>query len=152
LPKIFRLTKGGKLIEGIFEGSTINTPSMLCVADYLDALGWVDDLGGLDNLIKKSESNLAVLKQFVDQTPWIQFLAEDPNTISNTSVCFTLDATGEQLKAMIKLLESENVAYDIASYRDAPNGLRIWCGATVEESDLKALVPWLQWAYEQALS
>lgn len=149
LPKIFRLTKGGKLIEGIFEGSTINTPSMLCVADYLDALDWVSGLGGLASLIRKSEQNLAVIKGFVDATPWIDFLAEDSATVSNTSVCLKLDASAEQIKKMVALLDSENVAYDIASYRDAPDGLRIWCGATVEASDLEALMPWLQWAYQE---
>lgn len=150
LPKIFRMTKGGKLIEGIFKGATINTPSMLAVADYLDALDWVKSIGGQSAAIAKSQENLAVLEQFVADNDWIKFLAEAPETLSNTSVCFTLDATEEQVKAMTKLLEAEGVAYDIGAYRDAPAGLRIWCGATVEKADLEALLPWLQWAYLEA--
>lgn len=147
LPKIFRLSKNGKLIEGVFRGETINTPSMLCVADYLDALNWVEGLGGNAALIKKSESNLKVIEEFVCDHDWIDFLAKDAQTISNTSVCLTLKATSEQTKAMIQLLADEAVAFDIGSYRDAPSGLRIWCGATVEEIDVKALMPWLAWAY-----
>jgi phosphoserine aminotransferase len=147
LPKIFRMTKGGKLIEGIFRGETINTPSMLCVADYLDALGWVAGMGGLSAVIAKSKANLSVVETFVANNEWINFLAVDPATVSNTSVCLTLDASADQVKAMIKLLDQEAVAYDIGAYRDAPSGLRIWCGATVEKSDLEALMPWLQWAY-----
>ena len=149
LPKIFRLTAKGKLIEGIFSGATINTPSMLCVADYQDALDWVDTIGGLPSAIQKSQRNLAVLTQFVNDNDWIDFLAQDPATRSNTSVCFTLKASAEQVKQFIKLLENEAVAFDIGSYRDAPDGLRIWCGSTVEESDLKALLPWLTWAWQQ---
>ncbi len=149
LPKIFRLTKGGKLIEGVFKGATINTPSMLCVADYLDALAWVEQLGGVSGTIAKSEQNLAVVKAFVAEHKWIQFLAKASNTISNTSVCLTLDASEEQVKQMVKLLEQEGAAYDIGAYRDAPSGLRIWCGATVEASDLEALMPWIDWAYQQ---
>jgi phosphoserine aminotransferase len=149
LPKIFRLTQKGKLIEGIFKGETINTPSMLCVADYLDALKWVESLGGLHAVIEKSVQNLRVVKEFVTQNQWIDFLAIAPDTISNTSVCLSLKATAEQVKAMVKLLESEQVAFDIGSYKDAPAGLRIWCGATVEQSDLEALFPWLSWAYYQ---
>ncbi len=152
LPKIFRMTKGGKLVEGIFKGATINTPSMLAVADYLDALDWVSGLGGVNAAIAKSEANLEVLKSFVAENSWINFLAQDPDTCSNTSVCFTLDASAEQVKAMTKLLESEGVAYDIGAYRDAPAGLRIWCGATVEQADLEALLPWLTWAYEQVVA
>lgn len=149
LPKIFRLTKGGKLIEGIFSGATINTPSMLCVADYQDALNWVDAIGGVDAAISKSEANLKVIEQFVDKNSWIDFLASDPAVRSNTSVCLTLDASPEQVKAIIKLLDEEGVAYDIGAYRDAPAGLRIWCGATVEADDLQTLLPWLAWAYQQ---
>jgi len=147
LPKIFRMTKGGKLIEGIFKGATINTPSMLAVADYLDALDWVKDMGGVSAAVAKSEANLAVLTQYVADNDWIDFLAQDPETCSNTSVCFTLKATPEQVKAMVKLLDQADAAYDIGAYRDAPAGLRIWCGATVEQADLKALLPWLTWAY-----
>jgi phosphoserine aminotransferase len=149
LPKIFRMTKGGKLIEGIFRGETINTPSMLCVADYLDALGWVRQIGGLQAAIKKSEENLGVLEKFVAENDWIQFLAESDEINSNTSVCLKLDATPEQVKEMTKLLSKEDVAHDIGSYRDAPPGIRIWCGATVEKADLEALMPWLEWAYKQ---
>ncbi len=126
LPKIFRMTKGGKLIEGIFKGATINTPSMLCVVDYIDALDWVDGIGGVDAAIEKSQANLAVLTNFVESRDWIQFLAKNPDQRSNTSVCLTLDATEEQVKALIKLLDEEQVAYDIGAYRDAPAGLRIW--------------------------
>lgn len=149
LPKIFRLTAKGKLIEGIFSGATINTPSMLCVADYQDALDWVESIGGLPAAIAKSKANLAVLEEFVASHDWIDFLAATPETRSNTSVCLTLKATPEQVKQFIKLLENEKVAYDIGSYRDAPDGLRIWCGSTVEEADLKALMPWLEWAWQQ---
>jgi len=149
LPKIFRLTKGGKLIEGIFRGATINTPSMLCVADYLDALQWVRSIGGLPGAIAKSEANLAVIKGFVDSNSWIDFLAQDPDQISNTSVCLSLDLDADQVKQMVALLAEEAVAFDIGAYRDAPAGLRIWCGATVEQSDVEALLPWLEWAYTQ---
>lgn len=152
LPKVFRLTKKGELIEGIFRGETINTPSMLCVADYLDALDWVRGLGGLQGAISKSRGNLAVIESFVAENDWVNFLAVDENSRSNTSVCLTLDATDEQIKTMVKLLDTEGVAYDIGAYRDAPAGLRIWCGATVEASDLKALMPWLSWAYSEIVS
>ena len=147
LPKIFRLTKGGKLIEGIFRGATINTPSMLCVADYLDALQWVQSIGGLPGAIAKSEANLAAIKAFVDSNSWIDFLAQEPDQISNTSVCLSLDLDADQVKQMVALLAEEAVAFDIGAYRDAPAGLRIWCGATVEQSDIEALLPWLEWAY-----
>ncbi|MCM2678875.1 phosphoserine transaminase [Echinimonas agarilytica] len=149
LPKIFRLAKGGKLIEGIFEGATINTPSMLCVADCLDALNWVDSIGGAPASIAKSKQNLAVIEQFVAAHDWISFLAQTEQTRSNTSVCLTLDATADQVKALVKLLGQEGVALDIGAYRDAPAGLRVWCGATVEASDLEALMPWLAWAYAE---
>ena len=148
MPKIFRLTKAGKLIEGIFRGETINTPSMLCVADYLDGLDWIRSIGGLDGAIRKSQNNLSVIQTFVDDREWIHFLAQDPDQISNTSVCLTLDLEPDQVKQMVKLLDTEAVAFDIGAYRDAPAGLRIWCGATVERSDLEALTPWLDWAYE----
>jgi phosphoserine aminotransferase len=148
MPKLFRMTKGGKLIEGIFKGATINTPSMLCVADYLDALGWVDSLGGVSALIARSQKNLAVIESFVAQHEWINFLAKADATRSNTSVCLVLDLPSDGLKSMTELLEKEAAAYDIGAYRDAPDGLRIWCGGTVEASDLEALMPWLEWAYE----
>lgn len=149
LPKIFRMTKGGKLIEGIFRGETINTPSMLCVADYLDALAWVDSIGGVPTLIQRSQDSLAAIQAFVSEHDWIHFLAQQPETLSSTSVCLTLDLDKDQTKAMTKLLESEGVAFDIGSYRDAPDGLRIWCGGTVEPSDVAALMPWLEWAYHE---
>jgi len=149
LPKIFRLTKGGKLIDGVFRGATINTPSMLCVADYLDALNWVKNIGGLSASIEKSRSNLAVIENFVAANDWIEFLAESPDIRSNTSVCLKLKAEPDQVKAMVKLLDQEGVAYDIGAYRDAPAGMRIWAGATVESSDLELLMPWLSWAYEE---
>ena len=151
LPKIFRMTKGGKLIEGIFRGETINTPSMLCVADYLDALDWVRSLGGVNAAIEKSQANFQVINEFVAANDWIDFLAVDEALRSNTSVCLTLKADADQVKAMIKLLDSEGVAYDIGAYRDAPSGLRIWCGATVQQSDLEALMPWLAWAYRSIM-
>lgn len=149
MPKLFRMTKDGKLVEGIFRGETINTPSMLCVADYLDALAWVDSIGGVDASIARSEANLAVVADFVAEHDWIEFLPKKTETWSNTSVCLILKAEPDQVKAMVKLLDKEGVAYDIGAYRDAPPGLRIWCGATVEKADLEALMPWLTWAYEQ---
>ena len=149
MPKLFRMTKNGKLNEGIFRGETINTPSMLCVADYLDALDWVESLGGTAAAIAKSQENLKVIANFVEANEWIHFLATDNATLSNTSICLTVDATSEQVKAMIKLLDAEGAAYDIGAYRDAPAGLRIWGGATVESSDLEALMPWLSWAYQE---
>ena len=149
MPKVFRMTANGKLNEGLFKGDTINTPSMLCVADYLDALQWADGLGGLPGLIAKSRANLKVIEDFVAANDWISFLAKDAATVSNTSVCLTLNATPEQVKKMVALLDAEAVAYDIGAYKDAPAGLRIWCGATVEATDLQALMPWLTWAYGQ---
>ena len=152
LPKIFRLTKKGKLIDGIFRGETINTPSMLCVADYLDALEWIESIGGLSGAIARSEANLAVMRKFVNDTPWLNFLAQDPETVSNTSVCLSLDASPEQVKEIAKLLESESVAFDIGAYRDAPPGLRVWCGATIEKSDVALLTDWIRWAYVSIVS
>jgi phosphoserine aminotransferase len=149
LPKIFRMTSGGKLSEGLFRGETINTPSMLCVADYLDALAWVERIGGVRATIARSEANLKVIADFVAATPWISFLAKDPATRSNTSVCLTLEASEEQVKKLVKLLEAEGAAYDIGAYKDAPAGLRIWCGATVETDDLRRLLPWIEWGYAQ---
>ncbi|MDY0070180.1 MAG: phosphoserine transaminase [Porticoccaceae bacterium] len=147
LPKIFRMTKGGKLIEGIFKGETINTPSMLCVVDYLDALDWVEGIGGARATIARSEENLAVVEEFVASRGWIHFLAADKAVRSNTSVCLTLDLDADQVKRIVKLLDAEGVAYDIGAYRDAPAGLRIWCGATVSSDDLRKLMPWIEWAY-----
>lgn len=149
IPKIFRLTAGGKLIEGIFTGATINTPSMLCVADYQDALNWVKSIGGVDATIQKSLDNLAVLTTFVTQNEWIDFLAEKESIRSNTSVCLSVDLSTVQLKKFIKLLSDNQVAFDIGAYKDAPSGLRLWCGSTVEQSDLEALMPWFTWAYQQ---
>jgi phosphoserine aminotransferase len=160
MPKIFRMTKGGKLIEGIFEGETINTPSMLCVEDYLDALNWAKQLGGLKGLRARSDANFKVLADYVAKTPWIDFLAKDAATRSNTSVCLVVadpdvkalapDAQAAFAKALSSSLEKAGVAYDIGAYRDAPAGLRIWAGATVEASDLAALLPWLDWAFNEA--
>ncbi|MEL6519664.1 MAG: phosphoserine transaminase [Pseudomonadota bacterium] len=157
LPKIFRLTKGGKLIDGIFSGATINTPSMLCVEDYLLALDWAESVGGLQGLIARADANAKAIADFVAETPWIAHLAEDPATRSNTSVClkFTDGRIIEGAafaKAVAKRLEAEGVALDIGAYRDAPPGLRIWCGATVETSDIQAMLPWLTWAFEAEIS
>ena len=152
LPKIFKLTKKGKLIDGIFRGETINTPSMLCVADYLDALAWIDSIGGLSAAIARSEANLAIIEEFVEKTSWLSFLARNPATVSNTSVCLSLDASPEQVKEILKLLEIEKVAFDIGAYRDAPPGLRVWCGATVEKQDVALLVDWLASAYVAVVS
>ena len=159
LPKIFRLVKGGKVDREIFEGATINTPSMLCVEDYLDALGWAEGIGGLPALQARANANLAVLEQWVERTPWVDFLAETPETRSNTSVCLKVvdprvtdlsaDAQADFAKKLAAVLEKEGAALDVGGYRDAPPGLRIWCGATVDTSDLEALVPWLNWAYAQ---
>lgn len=149
MPKIFRMTKGGKLIEGIFKGATINTPSMLCVADYLDALAWVKRIGGVSATIGKSNENLSVIQTFVEANDWIEFLAQEPPTISNTSICLTLKAEEGHVKSMVKLLEKEGVAFDIGAYRDAPAGLRIWGGATIEADDLRSLLPWMAWAFDQ---
>lgn len=157
LPKIFRLTKGGKLIEGIFKGETINTPSMLCVEDYLDALNWAESIGGLKGLIARADANAQAIDAFVQATPWIDYLAEVPETRSNTSVCVKIvdpdilalddDAQAAFAKSIAKRLEAEGVALDIAGYRDAPAGLRIWAGGTIEASDMDALMPWLDWAF-----
>lgn len=158
LPKIFRMTKGGMLNKGIFEGATINTPSMLAVEDCLDALKWVDSIGGLSATIKRADANFAALNEWVERTTWVEFLAGHESIRSTTSICLkivdeavaNLDAADQTafVKSMTKLLDAEGVAYDIAGYRDAPPGLRIWCGATVEASDVQALIPWLEWAFE----
>ncbi len=157
LPKIFRLAKGGKLIEGIFEGETINTPSMLCVEDYIDALNWAKSLGGVKALIARADANAGAIADWVERTPWIDFLARVPETRSNTSVCLKVvdpavaalppDGQAAFAKALASILEKEKVAYDIGSYRDAPPGLRIWCGATVEAADVEALTRWLDYAF-----
>lgn len=157
MPKIFQMTKGGKLIEGIFKGETINTPSMLCVEDQLDALDWAQDQGGVKGLIDRSSNNLKAIAKWVDETPWVDFLAETPETRSCTSICLKIvdrdyqslsaDAQADGAKQIAKLLEAEGVAYDIGAYRDAPAGLRIWGGATVETRDIEALLPWLDWAW-----
>ncbi|MFQ3229583.1 phosphoserine transaminase [Reinekea sp.] len=149
LPKLFRLTSKGKLIEGIFRGETINTPSMLCVADYLDALAWIESIGGTQKAIEKSEANLAAIEAFVEKTPWLHFLTKDKAIRSNTSVCFTVDLEPEKVKQMVKLIADEGAGFDIGAYKDAPAGLRIWAGATVEQTDIEAMLPWLEWAYHQ---
>lgn len=149
LPKIFRLTKKGKVDGGIFKGATINTPSMLAVEDYIDALTWADSIGGVPALIKRAEDNLAVVSAFVEENDFVNFLAVDPATRSSTSVCLTLDLTADEIKKLVALLETEEVALDIGGYRDAPPSIRIWCGSTVETDDVKALMPWLKWAYEE---
>ena len=160
IPKIFRLTKGGKINEDVFEGGTINTPSMLCVEDYLDTLDWAKSIGGLPALMKRADNNAKAVADWVARTPWIAFLASDPSIRSNTSVCLKVvdpevlklapDAQAKFIKSISAMLEKEGVAYDIDAYRDAPSGLRIWCGATVETSDVEALTLWLDWAYGQA--
>ncbi|MEM1193358.1 MAG: phosphoserine transaminase [Pseudomonadota bacterium] len=157
LPKIFRLTKGGKLIEGIFTGATINTPSMLCVEDVIDALKWGASIGGLTAMQSRADANLEAIADWVAQTPWVDFLCTDPACRSNTSVCLSItdaavnalpdDAQTKFIKAMATKLEAEDAAYDVAGYRDAPPGLRVWCGATVETEDVRALLPWLDWAF-----
>ncbi|MBQ0805863.1 MULTISPECIES: phosphoserine transaminase [unclassified Sulfitobacter] len=157
LPKIFRLTKGGKLIDGIFKGETINTPSMLCVEDYLLALDWAKSVGGLQGLIGRADANTAAIAKFVQDHDWIDFLATDPATRSNTSVClkFTDDRIADGAafaKAVAKRLADEDVALDVGAYRDAPPGLRIWCGGTVETSDIEAMLPWLAWAFESEIN
>ncbi len=159
LPKIFRMTKDGKLNEGIFKGETINTPSMLCVEDYLDALTWAESVGGLKGLMARADENLHVIERWTKTAGWADFLSKDPATRSNTSVCLKIvdpwftakDADGQAAaaKKIADLLDKEGVAHDIAAYRDAPPGLRIWAGATVENADLKALTPWLDWAWSQ---
>jgi phosphoserine aminotransferase len=157
LPKIFRMTKGGKLNEAIFEGETINTPSMLCVEDYLDALAWAKSIGGLDALIARADANTKVIADWVRRTPWVEFLARDPATRSNTSVCLKVadpavtklaaDAQAGFAKNLAAMVEKEGAGYDLAHYRDAPPGLRVWCGATVDANDVEALTAWLDWAF-----
>jgi phosphoserine aminotransferase len=159
MPKIFRMTKGGKIVDGIFEGETINTPSMVAVEDYLDALSWAESVGGLKGLIQRSNDNLQVLEKWVAASDWAGFLADDKTIRSNTSVCLSVtdpafaalsdDAKQDKLKKLVSLLDKEGVALDIGGYRAAPPGLRIWCGATVDKADLEALTPWLDWAWSQ---
>ncbi len=160
LPKLFRLVSGGKLAEGIFKGETINTPSMLCVEDYLDALAWGQSVGGLKGLVGRADRNAAALDAWVRRTPWVANLAGRPEIQSNTSVCLKVvdpaitaqpaEAQAKFAKDLATLLEKEGVALDIGSYRDAPPGLRIWCGATVETADVEVLTQWLDWAYAKA--
>ena len=160
LPKIFRLTKGSKLNQAIFEGETINTPSMLCVEDYLDTLAWAKSIGGLKALMARADANAKVIADWVAVTPWIEFLARDPVLRSNTSVCLRVvdpsvaklsaDAQAAFVKSIAAALEKEGVAYDIDAYRDAPPGLRIWCGSTVERADVEALTLWLDWAFAES--
>jgi phosphoserine aminotransferase len=160
VPKIFRTTKGGKLNDGIFQGETINTPSMLCVEDYLDALEWAKSVGGLPALHARADANTKVIVDWVERSPWIDFLARDPALRSNTSVCLKVvdpavtrlsaDAQAAFVKGIAAALDKEGVAYDIDAYRDAPPGLRIWCGSTIERADVEALTPWLDWAYAAA--
>ncbi len=162
MPKIFRMTKGGKLIDGIFKGETINTPSMMAVEDYLDALKWAQSIGGLEGLHGRVQANFSAINAWVDATPWVDFLCADPKLRSTTSVCLVIsapeisqldgDAQAAFAKKMVSLLDAEGVAYDIGAYRDAPAGLRIWAGATVEQADLTALFPWLDWAFRAALA
>ena len=148
MPKIFRMVKKGKLDAGIFDGATINTPSMLANEDYLDALEWGKSIGGHKALVGRADANLKVLEDFVDRTPWMEFLAEDPNTRSNTSVCLKVtDLDADGVKKMAALLEKQNVALDVGAYRSAPPGFRIWCGPTIEASDVELLMPWLEWAH-----
>lgn len=151
MPKIFRMTKaGGKINEGIFKGATINTPSMLAVADCLDALSWVEDIGGLKKTIKRCEENATAVMDWIKNTQWADFLAQDAATRSLTTVCLTLPKLSDgEVKSIVSELNSKDVAYDIAAYRDAPAGLRIWCGATVEKSDIEKLLPWIEWAYSR---
>jgi phosphoserine aminotransferase len=159
LPKLFRLTAKGKLIKGVFQGETINTPSMLCVEDALDSLKWAESVGGLDGLVARSERNLAVIAAWEQRTPWVEFLAEDPATISCTSPQLTItdpwftalspDERFATVRTMTARLEKEDAAYDIASHRASPPGLRIWTGATVEAADVEALLPWLDWAWDE---
>ncbi|MEM0898537.1 MAG: phosphoserine transaminase [Pseudomonadota bacterium] len=159
LPKIFRLAKGGKLIDGIFSGATINTPSMLAVEDYLDALNWAKSIGGLPALLARADANFKAVQDFVDNTPWLENLAGEEVTRSNTSICLKIvdadvvamseDDQAAFAKGLVSLLEKEGVAFDIGAYRDAPPGLRIWGGATVETADLEALMPWVEWAFHQ---
>jgi phosphoserine aminotransferase len=151
LPKLFRLTAKGALSEGVFKGETINTPSMLCVEDALDGLQWAEKIGGLKALIARSEANLNAIATWVAKTPWVEFLASVPSTRSNTSICLVF-TDGSDSAAIAKLLEAENVALDVAAYRAAPAGLRIWGGATVETSDVEALLPWIEWAHAQSSS
>jgi phosphoserine aminotransferase len=160
MPKIFRLTNAGKLIEGIFEGETINTPSMLCVEDYLDTLNWAKSIGGLKALMGRADANTKTIADWVAATPWVDFLAKQPAIRSNTSVCLkivdpavtglTADQQAAFIKGLVAALEKENIAYDIDAYRDAPPGLRVWCGATVEQQDIEALTLWLDWAFAKS--
>ena len=162
LPKVFRLTSGGKLIKGVFEGETINTPSMLCVEDYLDTLAWGESIGGLEGLIARADANAKVLWDWCDRTPWVANLADDKATYSNTSVCLKItdpavagaapDVQAKFAKDFAGLLEKEGAALDCGGYRDAPPGLRIWTGSTIEKANVEALLPWLDWAFAETKS
>jgi phosphoserine aminotransferase len=162
MPKIFRLVKNGKLIEGVFEGETLNTPSMFCVADALDSLMWIEEIGGIKETIRRSDKNFECLQGWVDQTPWIENLVNDPNNRSNTSVCLKFsdkrivslkkDEQTHFVKKFVGLLEAENAAFDIKGHRNAPPGLRIWCGATVNLKDIQDLLPWLDWCFQEIIS
>jgi len=157
MPKLFRMKNKGKFAKDIFDGATINTPSMLCVEDYLDALKWASQIGGLPALLRRADDNAATVARWVDKTAWVDFLAKDPATRSNTSVCLKIvdprvtglaaEGQAEFAKKLADLLEKEGAALDAASYRDAPPGLRIWCGGAVEQADIEALTPWLDWAF-----
>jgi phosphoserine aminotransferase len=159
LPKLFQLTKNGKLNAGIFEGETINTPSMLAVEDYLDTLSWAEKIGGVAELMRRADANAKAVWDWIDRTPWVANLAEDRTTWSNTSVCLKIvdpevtasaaDVQAKIAKDIVALLEREGIAFDFGAYRDAPPGLRIWCGSTVEAGDVEALLPWLDWAFAE---
>ena len=162
MPKIFRLVKNGKLIEGVYEGETLNTPSMFCVADALDSLSWIKEIGGLKETIRRSDKNFECLQGWVDETPWIENLVSDPSNRSNTSVCLKFtddrlltlnkDEQTDFIKKFVGLLEEENAAFDIKGHRNAPPGLRIWCGATVNRDDIQNLLPWLDWCFKEIIS
>ncbi len=162
MPKIFRLVKNGKLIEGVYEGETLNTPSMFCVADALDSLSWIKEIGGLKETIRRSDKNFECLQGWVDETPWIENLVSEPSNRSNTSVCLKFtderlltlnkDQQADFIKKFVELLEEENAAFDIKGHRNAPPGLRIWCGATVNRDDIQNLLPWLDWCFKKIIS
>ena len=149
IPKIFLLKKKGKIDDKLFEGSTINTPSMLCNEDYLQALNWSEKIGGVDKLIEISMNNLEVIEKFVENRNWIEFLAVNKEIRSNTSVCLKIDLEADKVKKIAKILDDEEVAFDCASYRDAPAGLRFWCGPTMDKESIEIMLEWLEWAYNE---